>query len=249
MTVRPFISYAREDREIAMKLRDDLVRLGASPWIDIVNLRPGEEWQLAISTALSTCSHVLVLLSEHSVAKRGYVQREVRQAIDALDQFPPNSIFLIPVRLDQCEPAHERLKALQWVSLFDDYEIGLGQIAMSLGLEVGTPSSQVLTVAHLPSPLAHLSAKAVQLLVAAASGATGELHREALDQAIIVNANGQSFMALDGMEREELEGAVDELEDEQLIYDCLPPTRKLYQVTRKGHRLVDRLADKKPSQA
>lgn len=142
MSARPFISYAHEDRNVAMRIRDDLVRLGASPWIDIVDLRAGEEWQPAISAALRQSSHVLILLSEHSVTKRGYAQKEVRQAIEILDEFPPDSIFLIPVRLDQCKPAHSRLKTLHWVDLFDDYADGLRKIAKSLGLSEPTPPSR-----------------------------------------------------------------------------------------------------------
>ena len=134
MSARPFISYAHDDRDLAMTIRDDLIRLGASPWIDIVDLRAGEEWQPAISAALHRCSHALILLSRHYVTKRGYVQKEVRQAIEMLDEFPPASIFLIPVRLDECEPAHSRLKTLHWVNLFEGYDEGLRKIANSLVL-------------------------------------------------------------------------------------------------------------------
>jgi hypothetical protein len=136
MTVRPFISYAREDRDVAVRLRNDLVHLGAAPWIDVVDLIPGEDWQLAISRALRQSSHFLALLSQNSVTKRGYVQKEVREALAILDQLPPDAVFLIPVRLDDAEPIHDRLRNLHRVDLFTGYDTALSQIARGLGLNV-----------------------------------------------------------------------------------------------------------------
>jgi len=145
MTPRPFISYAREDRDVAIRLRNDLARWGAAPWIDIVDLIAGQDWPLAISRALRDSSHFLVLVSRHSVTKRGYVQKEVREAIALLDLLPPDAIFVVPVRLDDSEPVHGRLRNLHWVDLFVDYDKGLRQIARSLGLSTGDethPSQQ-----------------------------------------------------------------------------------------------------------
>jgi hypothetical protein len=134
MTVAPFISYAREDRAVAVRLRDDLARLGAAPWIDVSDLVAGEDWQFAISRALRQSSHFVALLSHNSVNKRGYVQKEVREALDLLDQLPPGAVFIVPVRLDDAEPLHDRLRNLHWVDLFAGYEAGLAQIARGLGL-------------------------------------------------------------------------------------------------------------------
>ena len=134
MTARPFISYAREDRDVAVRLRDDLIQLGATPWIDLSDLVAGQDWQLAISRALRESSHFLALLSQHSVTKRGYVQKEVREALELLDQLPPDAIFIIPIRLDDSEPAHERLRNLHRVDLFAGYDDAVGQIARALGL-------------------------------------------------------------------------------------------------------------------
>lgn len=97
--IRPFISYASEDRHVATRLRDDLLLLGATPWLDVIDLRAGEDWKVAIEQALRGSSHVIVLLSNQSVSKRGYVQREVARALELLAEFPPNTIFVIPVRL------------------------------------------------------------------------------------------------------------------------------------------------------
>lgn len=118
-----------------MRLRDDLTRLGAVPWIDVVDLIAGEDWQFAISRALRQSSHFLALISHNSVNKRGYVQKELREALELLEQLPPDAIFLIPVRLDDAEPLHGQLRNLHRVDLFGNYDAALAQIARSLGLD------------------------------------------------------------------------------------------------------------------
>jgi len=131
---RPFISYAHEDHAAATQLYGDLRAMGAQPWFDIVDLLPGQEWELAIRDALGSATHFVALISRRSVTKSGYVQKELRQALSALELFPPGHIFLIPVRLDPVEPLHDQLRKLQWVDLFEDRTAALEKIARSLGL-------------------------------------------------------------------------------------------------------------------
>jgi hypothetical protein len=132
---RPFISYAHEDHEIASKLYEDLHALGAQPWLDTNDLLGGQDWQETIRRAVRECSHFIALLSSNSVSKRGFVQKELRQAIDILEEFPPGEIFVIPVRLERTEPAHAALKRLHWIDLFPSYEQGLKKLARSLHLK------------------------------------------------------------------------------------------------------------------
>ena len=91
---RPFISYAREDRELALRLCNDLRAAGAQPWLDINELLPGQEWQTAIAAAIKEATHIIAVLSSNSVNKTGYVQKELRHAIDLLDATPPKTLSL-----------------------------------------------------------------------------------------------------------------------------------------------------------
>lgn len=134
MPPRPFISYAREDRDMAVKLRNDLVELGARPWLDKFDLVPGQNWERAVTAALQRSTHFIALISTHSVNKRGFVQKELREALTILETFPPDHIFIVPVRLDSTQPAHEGLRRLHWVDLFEDYEAGLRDLGKSIGL-------------------------------------------------------------------------------------------------------------------
>lgn len=112
-----FISYAKEDGKEAARFYDDLTSQGVRAWIDMRQLNPGENWDLGIRKAIRECSYVIVLLSGRSVGKRGYVQKEIREALDIAETIPDDQVFIIPVRLEPCE-VPERLTKLQWCDAF-----------------------------------------------------------------------------------------------------------------------------------
>ena len=114
-----FISYAREDAQSATRLYEALLDVrSVTPWLDSKKLLPGTKWKLEIMNALKSCDLVIVLLSKDSVSKNGFVQREISEALDMMKQFPPDRLFLIPARLDDCRPNHPELQEIQWVDLF-----------------------------------------------------------------------------------------------------------------------------------
>ncbi|MCP4108120.1 MAG: SUMF1/EgtB/PvdO family nonheme iron enzyme [Desulfobacteraceae bacterium] len=126
-----FISYAREDYEIARKLFDDLKEV-AEPWLDRECLLPGERWKTGIKQAIKETDFFLALLSSRSVPKKGFVQTELDTALNELRNYPPDQIYIIPARLDKCIPKHEILHDLNWVDLFPSYEAGLEKILLVL---------------------------------------------------------------------------------------------------------------------
>jgi hypothetical protein len=128
MASRIFISYGRENLETAKRLYNDLKGAGLEPWIDDEDLVPGQKWRETINKIIKESRYVLTLLSSKSLSKRGYVQKELKTALDVLDEFPPDNIFVIPVRIDECKPVDERLEGLHWVDLFPSYKDGLKKI-------------------------------------------------------------------------------------------------------------------------
>jgi hypothetical protein len=102
----------------------DLLRgEGADPWLDEKRLLPGQEWRPEIEAAVRHTDVVLVCISSASITKEGYVQKEIRIALDIADEKPEGTIFIVPVRLDSCQvPA--RLSRWQWVDLFDPSGFG-----------------------------------------------------------------------------------------------------------------------------
>lgn len=137
-----FISYAREDKAHALRLAADLQARGARVWIDALELLPGQNWTRAIERAISACRFFVALMSSHSVDKNGYVQRELNLALNLLERHPPDDVFVIPARLDDCHPQHSRIADLQWADLFDSWDNAVAGIARALGLvDVPAPHS------------------------------------------------------------------------------------------------------------
>ncbi|MBT7698203.1 MAG: toll/interleukin-1 receptor domain-containing protein, partial [Desulfobacterales bacterium] len=99
-----FISYSRKDSEIAERVYKDLKNEGFAPWLDTESLLPGQNWKMMISKEMKESSFFLALLSSDSLGKRGYVNKELKFALDILDEFPLDEIYLIPVYIDHCEP-------------------------------------------------------------------------------------------------------------------------------------------------
>lgn len=131
--LRLFLSYAHEDLRQARRLYSTLDSIPAvDVWFDKVSLLPGEKWETAIRKAIGHCRFFLLLLSGKSVAKKGFYQREVRLALKVLEEYPDGEIYLIPVRLDECEPHFEQLADLQYVDLFPDWNAGVNRILQVL---------------------------------------------------------------------------------------------------------------------
>lgn len=113
-----FLCHASGDkpavRELYKKLRTD----GFRPWLDEADLLPGQDWQREIPNRLRDSDVVVVCLSCQSTIKTGYVQKEIKHALDAADEQPEGEIFLIPLRLETCE-VPQRLARWHWVDLFE----------------------------------------------------------------------------------------------------------------------------------
>jgi hypothetical protein len=100
--VKIFINYAKEDREVVINLYNALLAIGCSPWLDEFNILPGQNWRFETNSAIKGSDFILICLSSASVAKKGYVQKEIKIALDVIDLLPENKIFIIPLKLDEC---------------------------------------------------------------------------------------------------------------------------------------------------
>ncbi len=118
-SAKVFICYSSLDYEEANRLYDKLVNVNLDPWMDKRNIIPGENWKEAISQSLRSSDFILLLLSSTSVEKRGFFRKEIRWAIDYRDEMLPQDIYLIPVRLDECD-LPEEISGHQWVNLYED---------------------------------------------------------------------------------------------------------------------------------
>lgn len=116
--LRVFLCHASDDKPAVRRLYRRLKDDGFDPWLDEEDLLPGQDWDLEISKAVRHSDMIIVCLSRASVVKRGYVQKEIKQALDVADEQPEGTIFIIPLKLEECE-APERLRRWQWVNLYE----------------------------------------------------------------------------------------------------------------------------------
>jgi hypothetical protein len=136
-----FISYGREDQKAAERLCTDLQKMGIDVWFDRISLRAGERWKTSIVKAIREVDSVVVLLSKRSANRRGFLNKEIREALDVLDEQPENKPFLIPARLDECESPHLALSELQWIDMFPNWHRGIREIKKSLDIKINLPPS------------------------------------------------------------------------------------------------------------
>jgi hypothetical protein len=115
--VRIFLSYAREDQEMVEILYQKLVSAGFKPWMDRMDILPGEVWMESIRSAIEQSDFFLACLSSNSVSKRGVLQKEIRSALDLWQGMFDSDIYFIPVRLDNCEVPNS-MTSFQWVDLY-----------------------------------------------------------------------------------------------------------------------------------
>lgn len=136
-----FLSYARVDGKKAKQLYEDLCRLApARIWYDRVDLLPGVKWKPAIRKAIRESDYFLAVLSNQSVASRGVRHSELREALEVMTEFPEDSIYLVPTRLDDCPMPFDELKELNYADLFPKWKDGVAQLCRIFGnQERGAP--------------------------------------------------------------------------------------------------------------
>lgn len=92
MLPKVFLSYASEDFPRVKPLYDRLKEHGLQPWLDRYNLLPGVDWDREIIREIKDSHIVLFCLSTRSINKRGYIQKELRTALGALDRIPQGAV-------------------------------------------------------------------------------------------------------------------------------------------------------------
>ncbi len=118
--LRVFLCHSSQDKPIVRELYRRLNAEGwIDPWLDEEKLLPGQDWRQEIPQVVHNSDVVVVCLSKNSINKSGFVQKEIKLALDVADEKPDGAIFVIPARLEECE-VPSRLSRWQWVNLIFD---------------------------------------------------------------------------------------------------------------------------------
>lgn len=117
--LRIFLCHASGDKPFVRKLYNRLLVDGMDPWLDEESLLPGQHWKEDIPKAVRSSDVVIVCLSHSAITKEGYVQKEIKIALDVADEKPEGTIYIIPFKLEEC-PIPSRLSHLHWVNFFEE---------------------------------------------------------------------------------------------------------------------------------
>jgi hypothetical protein len=127
-----FLSYARLDKAYVKNIYLEIKNEGFKPWMDIHNIKGGENWLRAITKAIDESDIFLAILSNNSVSRRGAIQKELKKALDKWEGMLLDDIYIIPLRIDDC-PIPELLKDLHVI----DWEDGKGKNKLLEAIQVG----------------------------------------------------------------------------------------------------------------
>jgi hypothetical protein len=153
--LRVFLCHSSGDKPTVLELYHRLEAEGwIDAWLDKEKLYPGDDWNYEIQAAVKAANVILVCLTKSSVDKEGYVQRELKMVLDQADYKPENTLFIIPVRLEECEPP-DRLRRWHYADYFppSDRDEAYARLLVSLRkraneLEITTGKPETISGNH-----------------------------------------------------------------------------------------------------
>ncbi|MCU1326424.1 MAG: hypothetical protein JWN34_1794 [Bryobacterales bacterium] len=114
-----FISYASPDLDRVLPYFQAFQGGGFDVWLDRDRLKPGQKWDYEIKRALARATIVIAFVSNNSVDRRGYVQRELKIALDQAFDKLNEDIYIIPMLLDDDAIVPRQLQDVQVVRASD----------------------------------------------------------------------------------------------------------------------------------
>jgi len=118
----PFLSYSKRNREKVLEFAGKLKVLNwIDPWFDEEDILPGQVWESSVINGVRNSHAVIIFLSTEALASEGFFHKEIRLALDTAAEKPEGTIFIIPIRLDECQ-VPDMLKKYQYVDYFGGME-------------------------------------------------------------------------------------------------------------------------------
>ena len=109
-----FISYAEEDLTTKEIVRYHLLQAGVTVWTNTVDIRMGEDFEVAIQRGLEEADNVVYLISQASLASE-YCQEEIHQALDLHKRVIPMLVEDVDLTL-----MPETIRKVQFINLTDN---------------------------------------------------------------------------------------------------------------------------------
>jgi hypothetical protein len=146
---RVFLAHAREDKERVRAFYKEIKARGFSPWLDEEDLIGGQTWEVEVEKAICESGVFITCLSENSISKHGFVQKELRLALAEYGKRRSGSILFIPVKLDECEIPDLSIPNLglsisgfHWIEIWK--EGGIDRLIVAIERGLGPASQSML---------------------------------------------------------------------------------------------------------
>lgn len=124
-----FISYSRRDYYFAESLTFHLHRAGVRAWMDVLELVPGSDWELALFESIDTCA-VFVLVASPAALESPHVRSEWQRAVargKRIVLLGWHRRVRLPVELQGCE----------WLDFRGRFGTALSRLVDALGRPAG----------------------------------------------------------------------------------------------------------------
>jgi len=131
-----FISYKSEERDLAIKVRDQLRAWGYQVWLDFERITSGRYFRDAIDEGLKSSQVVIGILT-----KRALQSKEVKWEWE----YAINHSRLIPLRYEPLDNLPYHIASTQYIDCWDDENAAFAK----LQYELGTPSLERI---EIPTP-------------------------------------------------------------------------------------------------
>ncbi len=131
-----FLSYASEDADKVDMLRTELQSRGVSVWQDRQNLRAGQNWEDQITRIIKGVDYFVFVQTEKMderdhLRKDGVYNRELKEALERIEDKPYATTFLFHVTFGACSPRPEpQLSKLHRIAV--DTGSGIEQLAKAI---------------------------------------------------------------------------------------------------------------------
>lgn len=141
-----FLSYASEDRQAALSLRDALPGYGLEVWYDESALTGGDAWDQKIRRQIRECDFFMPVISAQTESRpEGYFRREWRLAVERTLDMADDHTFLLPVVIDDTRESGarvpDRFRTVQWTRVPEGKPTA-GLEALCRRLAAGEPGPQ-----------------------------------------------------------------------------------------------------------
>ncbi len=131
-----FLSYAHDDLDKVRKVYEGLKKRGVNPWLDKNDMTKGK-WKPQINQAIANSKYFIVCLSDIAISKmrasKGIQKDEFSYAYYLAMNLPEDALYILPVRLEDCDRGDHRFQMYQQYDLFPDLEKGLDKLAVDIG--------------------------------------------------------------------------------------------------------------------